>query len=167
MKTLNTIVGFFGFDSFLEFSQSFISIKYLILTIPISLIMGGVISGVETWFGLKVATLGAFVFLLTIELISGIWASIIKGRKISSHRFSRFGMKLFLWLSFFLILNTLKRQQSDPSIVHFLYSWLFSMTMVYVCLEYLVSVIENIGVISGKSKLQLINKIIKKIKNLI
>lgn len=163
MKTLNTIVGFFGFDSFMEFSQSFISIKYLILTIPISLIMGGV----ETWFGLKVATLGAFIFLLTIELISGIWASLIKGKKISSHRFSRFGMKLFLWLAFFLILNTLKRQQPDTSIAHFLYSWLFSMTMVYVCLEYLVSVIENIGVISGKSKLPLINKIIKKIKNLI
>ena len=83
---LRFLVSSFGFDNVTDFKCSFIHTKLLSITLPITLVS----TLIETYLGIEWVTWVAFVMLLTAELISGIMASVIKGRRISSIRFSRF-----------------------------------------------------------------------------
>jgi hypothetical protein len=149
----------FGFEDVRDFSASFIHIN---LT-PFLILLAWACGIIELMFGLKILTLCAFIILLIVELVSGIWASKVKGIKITSHRFNRFIAKLFLWLVCFFIINSLKREQECGTVLFYLYSWLYQTVMTFVIFEYLLSVIENIGAITGKSNFALINTIIRKL----
>jgi hypothetical protein len=159
-SVINYFVKNFGFNDFSDFSSSFIRWDFLTLTIPVALIS----SVVNTYFGLSLLTLFAFVSLLVVELVTGITASKFKGHRIESRRFSRFGLKLFVWLIFFFIVQSMKQQYVDSNKLAFkLYDWLHDTVMIYVTMEYLISVLENISVISGDSKNKLTSALIDKI----
>lgn len=167
-KMFGFILENFGFNCKYEFMGSMVHTQVLTLTLPIA----GISSIIESYFGLQGLTVLSFVLLITLELISGICASKVNKEKISSRRFSRFGFKLFVWVTLLFILNSLRLEYStyDTTIgktSYLLFNWLHSTVFIYVNLEYLISVLENLGVISGKKKGTLISAIKNKLKNIL
>lgn len=159
----NYVVTNFGFKNLNEFYSSTIHTQLTILTIPISLI-GSII---EDNTGLSYITLISFGVLILMEFLTGIYASKIKNIPIESRRFSRFGLKLLVWLSLIFIIHSLKMEYMGKTditslMAYGLFSWLHGALYVYVNLEYLISVLENLEIISGNdsatSKLTLLKK---------
>lgn len=151
-KIINYVVTNFGFKDQNEFLSSLLHQKILLLTLPFA----GISAFIETMFGLQTITLLAFVLLITLELITGLVGSTVKGVKIESGKFSRFGLKIFVWLSLIFIINTLKMEYLSHNdvvgaVAYPLLVWLHGTLFIYVNLEYLISVLENLGVIFGKS----------------
>ena len=146
----------FGFVDTSDLMNSMVHSKLLLFTFSISAV--GTI--IERTFGLMPLTLVAFCVLLFLELITGLWASKVKGNKIESRKFSRFGIKFLVWTLLFFVLNTLKIQyEGNNKIAFYFWEWLHTFIVGYVNLEYLISVLENIGVISGKDNTKLIKAI--------
>lgn len=165
-KIINYVVENFGFDNITDFTKSIVHTKLLALTIPIA----GISSIIESIFGLQSLTILSFTLLVTLELITGLIASKVKKIKIESKKFGRFGLKVFVWLSLIFILNTLKieyttHEDTFGSIAEGLFNWLHGTLFIYVCLEYLISVLENLGEISGKNTEGIIKKIKRKFKS--
>ena len=160
---VNYIVINFGYHGVEDFYTSTIHHNLTILTIPVAII-GAII---EKYTGLHYITLLSFGILVLMEFITGISASRIKNIPIESRRFSRFGLKLMVWVSLIFVINSLKIEYNEKTdmtslMAHALFSWLHGALYVYVNLEYLISVLENLDVISGNdaatSKLSLIKK---------
>lgn len=162
-KYFDELVFNFGFDNYEGFLKSMFHNQLLAITIPISLIS----ATVEVLFGLKFITLIAFVVLLSFELITGIVAARTKGQRISSRKFSRFGFKLFTWLIFLFILNVFKKEYEGQSVISEVFSWLHSSVIIYVSLEYLISVLENIDTITGSDTSMLTRAMKNKIKTIL
>jgi PAS domain S-box-containing protein len=139
------VVTNFGFDNSSDFASSILHIKLLFLTIPAAVLS----SFIENYFGLQAVTLVAFVVLIILELVTGISASRKRNIPIQSKKFSRFGFKLGIWFTIFFILQTMKLQYKDNSLLGGIYGWLHSSIFIYVTLEYLISVVENVSVITG------------------
>jgi hypothetical protein len=159
----NYIVTNFGYHGIEDFYTSTIHHNLTILTIPVALIT----AVIERLTGLQYLTLISFGLLVLMEFITGISASKIKNIPIESKRFSRFGLKLLVWVSLIFIINSVKNEYHGKTditslMAYALFSWLHGALYVYVNLEYLISVLENLEVISGSdpatSKLSLIKK---------
>lgn len=163
-KFFNHLVNNFGFSCTGDFSNSIIHSNLLTITIPFA----GLSALIETSFGLRNLTILAFVVLVTLELLSGLLASKIRGEKIVSHKFSRFGFKVFVWMVLLYVVNTMKIEYSEQggsfsTLASGFFTWLHGTLFIYIVIEYLISVLENLGVITGKSNDTLIMKIIKKL----
>jgi len=159
MKFLDYLCYNFGYENFSDFSGSFIHSKLFILTLPLTGL--GVV--LEYYLGFNMLTLMAFGVLIFLELLTGLISSRIKGAKIQSRKFSRFGLKLFVWVTLFFITNSMKLQYSDTKGLSYeFYDWLHTFILGFVNMEYLISVLENLGVITGKSNNTLIGAIKKK-----
>lgn len=152
---LDRIVTNFGFDSNSDFSSSMMHANLLFFTIPFALIS----SFIETYFGLQAVTMIAFIVLIGLELATGIKSSRVRKIPLQSKRFSRFGFKLVIWFLIFFILQTMKLQYKDNAVIGGIYSWLHSSIFIYVTLEYLISVVENISVITGDQNNFILNLI--------
>lgn len=158
------ITNNFGFDGSNDFFNSFIHNKYLMLTIPLASIS----SIFENIFGLQAITIMSFMVLLILELVTGITSSKIRGEKIVSHKFGRFGFKVFVWLCLLFITNSLRLEYQNSEeyidkVGSTLFTWLHGTLFIYIVLEYLISVLENINTITGKSNNPLITSIINKL----
>lgn len=134
----------FGFLDYDHFWGSLIRPKLFALTIPIATI-GGFI---DYLFGLQPLIFCAFVCLLTIELISGIFASWIEKKPITSKRMKAFLMMLFVWLVVLFILNAFRQLQN----IGFVFSYLFDAVIIFVSTIYFKSIWENAGRIMDKWK---------------
>lgn len=159
----NYIVVNFGFRGVDDFYSSTIHHNFTLLTIPTTVL----IAFIEKLMGLQYLTFLSFGVLILMEFITGIYASKIKNIPIESKKFGRFGLKLMVWISLIFIINSLKFEYKGKSditglMAYSLFSWLHGALYVYVNLEYLISVLENLEVISGNdsatSKLTLIKK---------
>lgn len=165
-KFLNHFVSCFGFECTTDFNNSIVHSKLLMITIPIA----GISAVIENLLGLHSLTLIAFVVLLTLELVTGLMASKIKGHSFESHKFSRFGLKAVVWITLLYVTNQFYKEYSDhtgvfDNIASGLFKWLHGTLFIYITLEYLISVLENLGVITGDSKKSLINTIINKLNS--
>lgn len=155
----------FGFDHISDFNDSIIHSKLLMLTIPVAAISGVV----ESIMGLYGLTVLAFVVLVILELVTGLAAAKSRGEKIESHKFSRFGLKIFVWMTLIFITHSLELEYSDNKdllsvLTKGFFGWLHGALFVYVTLEYLISVLENLGSLTNeKSKKTLITAIINKL----
>lgn len=159
----NYIVVNFGFNGINDFYSSTIHHNFTILTIPVTIIL----TLLEKLMGLQYLTLVSFGVLVLMEFITGISASKVKNIPIQSKKFARFGLKLMVWFSLIFIINSLKLEYKGKTditglMAFSLFSWLHGALYVYINLEYLISVLENLEVISGNdaatSKLTLIKK---------
>jgi hypothetical protein len=162
-KVLDYIVTNFGFKNNNDFLDSIIHLKM----IPLTVSLAGISSIIELIIGLRFLTIIAFTILITLELFTGIIASKLRGEKIESYKFSRFGLKLLVWMLLLYTLNTFRIEFSLSSnnmgnLAESLFIWLHGTLFIYITIEYLISVLENLGSISGKEKKTLINSIIKK-----
>jgi phage-related holin len=157
---LSNFCSQFGFDNSNDFGNSLVHINLLWISVPVAAIG----TYVEKVFGLSVLTMGAFVILLALEFITGIVASRVKNIKIQSKKFGRFGLKLFIWIMLFFIINSLRRQYQEQTIGEF-YGWIHTFIVGYVNMEYLISVLENLAIISGKENGMLVKLLRKKWMN--
>lgn len=157
------IVTNFGFHSIDDFYSSTVHSNLAILTVPVSLFA----SVIQSYMGLNYLTLLSFGVLVLMEFLTGIYSSKLKNIPINGKKFGRFGLKLLVWVLLIFIIYTLKMEYKDKLdltslMAYALFSWLHSSLYVYVNLEYLISVLENLEVISGNdaasSKLGLIKK---------
>ena len=103
-RFLNHFVSCFGFDHVSDFNDSIVHSKLLMLTLPLAAISGFV----ESFMGLHGLTVLAFVILVVLELVTGLVASKSRGEKIESHKFSRFGLKVFVWITLIFITHSLE-----------------------------------------------------------
>ena len=167
-KFLNFFVSNFGFECTGDFTNSIIHPKMLGITLPLAFIS----STLEMFLGLQSLTVVAFVILVTLELITGIAASKLRGEPIVSHKFSRFGLKVFVWLVLIFITNTIRleyfgSEETFRVIAAGFFTWLHGTLFIYITIEYLISVLENLGSITGKSKDNLVKSIIGKLNSLL
>jgi hypothetical protein len=160
-KMLDYVTSNFGYDTCVDFINSLIHFKFLIITIPLSLIS----VALENYLGIHFGTLIGFSVLLLLELVTGLVASRIKKVKIVSSKFGRFGLKFGVWITILFIMQTMKIEYRDESEILFtLYDWLHKFILTYVTFEYLISVLENLSVITGKNMNPVI-LILKKVFN--
>jgi phage-related holin len=165
-KFLNYIVSNFGFSCTEEFNSSIIHFNVL----PLTLSFAGLSAIFETIFGLQNLTMIAFVILVVLELLTGLIASKVKKEPIVSRKFGRFGLKVLVWLTLIYVTNSMKLEfvNSDgvfDSLALVLFTWLHGSIFIYIVLEYLISVLENLGVITGTSNKTLTNAITNKLNS--
>jgi hypothetical protein len=161
---MNEIFKTFGFKNFSDYFDSIIYIKPLIITVPVAA-MGAF---VEDYLGMKWLTLVAFISLLLVEVGSGVVASMYtKKDKFSSIRFGRFLFKAGFWVILFFILHSFEREYEVGTVMNGLFGYLYDAIMIFVVQQYLLSFIENIGKISGKSNNVLIKLIVNKVSKVI
>jgi len=162
---LNYIVTNFGFSCISDFNTSLIHRNWALGLIPLA----GLSSVIETVFGLQGLTILAFVTLVILELTTGLIASHVRGEPIISKKFGRFGLKMLVWLVLLFVINSLKKEYHDEGnfneLAAGLFTWLHGTLFIYVNLEYLISVLENLGVISGRNNDGLIKLIRDKFKS--
>lgn len=130
----------FGFCNVDHFTESLLRPKLMTFSIPFSM-MG---ASLQFIFGFKPIVLLAFVMLLTLELASGIFASWIEGRKITSKRMKAFLMMLFVWLVTLFILNSFKYHFEGEFMEH-VFDYLFTAVVLFVNVIYFKSIWENAG----------------------
>ncbi len=166
-RFLNHFVSCFGFECKQDFNDSIVHANLLTITLPVATISGFL----ESLMGLHGLTVLSFVILVILELITGISAAKSRGEKIVSHKFSRFGLKVFVWMTLLFITNSLKLEYINEkdflSIISAgFFDWLHGSLFVYITLEYLISVLENLGSLTNeKSNKTLINAIINKLNS--
>ena len=147
MKNLiHTIVDHFGFENLHDFTTSMVHFNLLKITIP----MGGIMAGISALLGFTNGMLIAFVVMVIFELFSGIWASVVEGKKIQSRKLSRFGFKLLTWMVLIYITFAFSHAYRDKGAVIAWFTSAFYETIIgYILWEYVVSIIENMERITG------------------
>lgn len=153
-ELLNLLVGNFGFEDIGEFAHSLFHYKHLILTIPTAF---SVSVFVQSVLGLSGSVLVAFLIVAILEIITGITASKVEGEKVSSKRFSRFLLKIGVYGSIIFLFHSLHANALEAYIagtgtgfMASIYSWLHIGVVLLVSIEYAISLLENIGRITGK-----------------
>ena len=140
MSKISALVHEFGFCNVEQFTESLLRPKLMSFSVPFSF-MG---ASLQFLFGFKPIVLMAFVALLTLELISGIFASWVEGRKITSKRMKSFLMMLFVWLVTLFILKAFK-DHFVGNILEHVFDYLFTSVVVFVNVIYFKSILENAG----------------------
>lgn len=113
----------------------------------------------------------AFIGLLlafVTELVSGIAASRVRKEAFSSLKLSRFSVKVACYLSMigisYAFAQNFKHRNDD--VAFWVFDWLHIFLIVQIVFEHIVSILENIGVITGKDKTHWIIKITQKLNSL-
>lgn len=101
----------------------------------------------EFFFGLKPLVLLAFVILLTVELGSGIAASWLEGKRITSRRMKAFIVMVTIWMFILFIINMFRFQFLEHWIGA-IFDYLFVVVILYANTIYFTSIWENMGRIS-------------------
>ncbi len=109
LHILNSVTYNFGFVGFNDFMGSLLRSDNVLLKASIA---GGLSLSAhffEVYMGLKMASMMAFSALISLELITGVMSSQNRGVKLSSRKFSRFGLKILVWLIQFTRFESLTR----------------------------------------------------------
>lgn len=167
-KACDILAYEFGFKNFIDFMDSLIHVKLFLFTIPAAISIAGIVTWLENNLGMQSMTMAALLALLILELITGLWGAKAKKVKIESRKFARFGLKIIVWFTLFFIVNSLASQYEGKegiwdSTLHTVYSWSHGTLMIFVTLEYLISVLENFSKITGTNTNPLIAAFRKKL----
>lgn len=146
------------------------SFKYRLQGLTISLsFLAGLIDQV---FGIGPALAVAMVVAVLVETWTGIKASKKRGEKFSSFRFSRCILKVFVWLMLIFITHAFESEFSGRDglaygAAHLFFQFVFIMILAYFMIEYVTSILENLGSIEKNDKQALIDVIQNAWKNLV
>jgi len=165
---LDEFVSHFGFENVSDFFHSLVHPKLLLFTLPTTILGFSLFSFIEKWFGLSYMVFVAFIVALVLELVTGLAASVKRRVKISSRRFSRFGLKVMVWMGLMLITNSFQLSyvgQTDivSKLTYNLFYFLHGFLVVYICIEYMISILENLSVITGQKENKFLNLLKKKV----
>jgi len=164
-KVLDYVVETFGFDNFNEYAHSLFHRDMTALFIISSTLLSSIALWVQRSLGIKPVLIGAIILLLIWELASGFLKMRKNKEEFSSNRFGRFALKAFFWISFFYIIYSFRSQFDGTSVIAFeLFDWIHTAALVYMFLEYLISVDENMAIITNKPDTFLL-LVIKKLKS--
>lgn len=162
---MNTFLKLFAFNSPYDLMLSLLpSIKYKTLLLVCSFSVFAAF--VQSCFGFEVPMLIAILVALSIELVSGLAASQKRGEKIESLKFSRFALKIGIWLGVFYIVHQFTEHfiNKNSITLEFIFSWASNgFLMVFFC-EYAISILENLACLQGKERAHYIQLLINKIK---
>lgn len=141
--------------------------KYQLTTY--SLIISSIGAGANKVFGLDGYAFSALLLVFVAELVSGLTAARIKKEAISSMKLSRFTFKVSYYLilicvPYLMASSFFAKGKTMPAIV---FDWLHAFLVVQIVLENMISILENVAVISGKDKTHIISKIQSKISQLL
>lgn len=159
------IVDNFGFDGISDFVGSMVHTKLLLFTLPASFFLFSI---VEQWLGISSAIFVSFGVMAVVELITGLWGARALKKKWSSRKFSRFGLKILVWLSLILVANSFKVSYEGLKgiqniIIFQMFYWIHGTLVVYISLEYMISILENTSKITGKGESRLVVFLKKKL----
>lgn len=164
-KILTYIVETFGFKDWSDYTNSIIHYKEAGIFLSSSLIVSTFNAAIRDYLGLKPVLVCAVILLLLLELGTGLMSISKKKEKFQSKKFSRFALKAFMWIAFIYILYSFREQFIDTNKAAFeLFDWAHTGLLCYMCLEYLISVDENVAVITGKPN-TFLQMVIKKLKS--
>lgn len=169
MKFLTRILATFDYHSWLEFGQSLLPSSKYNLTLNLAPFTVLLFPAIDRLFGLDAVAFGVLLVVFVAELSSGIYASKIMKVPFSSMKLSRFSFKV----AYYLVLISLPYVMAvsfkahDKTAAATMFDWLHLFLVAQIVLENVVSILENLAVISGKPKTHWITAIKEKIKNLI
>ncbi|MDO3641971.1 phage holin family protein [Mucilaginibacter sp. L3T2-6] len=135
------------------------SFKY---NVHIGLLIGSAVwVDVDKVFGLDNVGFVGLVAVFIMELVTGISAAIVRKESISSVKLSRFGLKLACYLVLIGASYGLSKsfEAHKKTVAAWAFDWLNVFLIVQIALENIISILENLAVISGKDKTAWINKI--------
>ena len=159
MGYFEKILKTFAYNGWADLASSLApSIKYEHIT-AMGITLSSVIVVVQVMFGLDALAFLALLVIMVAELSSGIIASKIRKEKFSSMKLSRFTFKVAYYLIGF--------RATDQELAYSVFHWMHLFLTIQIVLENIVSVLENLSVISGKEKTHWIRKIQDKIQNLL
>jgi hypothetical protein len=157
---IKDLLAGFEYTGTSDFAQSLLpTIKYNMMSSV--LCMSLLISWIDKIFGLSYLAIGALILVMLLELASGTYASKISKTKFSSKRLSRFTFKMACYLIMIAVpyLFHSSYKQTGPAMAASLFEWLHVFLVVQIVIENIISVLENVSVIQGKSKTYWIDKI--------
>jgi phage-related holin len=116
---------------------------------------------VDKWFGLDSTAFVALLLVFVAEMVSGIAASRVRKEPFSSMRLSRFSLKVacymvLIFVSYSMFQN-FEHHKNETEAVAF--DWMHIFLIVQIVFENMISVLENVEVISGKKKGDWIRKL--------
>lgn len=126
-------------------------------TITLSALVGII----DKLFGLNALAFVGFMLIMALELWSGIKASKIKGEQFKSSRFSRFLFKAFYYMLLIAIPFWMAEsyEAHGKHLMAGLFEWLQLFLVSQIFFENLLSIFENLSIITGKDKTDWILKI--------
>ena len=160
---INKFLSSYEYGSLNEFVLSlFPSFKYQLqgLMLMISFISGTV----NYFFGMKPALAIAMFIAIIIEVVTGIKASKKQGHKFESFKFSRCVLKIGIWLLILYIIHAfVKEYENQTNLIQIaaytFFNFVYVVSLTGFLVEYITSIFENIAVIQGKPKTQIIEAI--------
>lgn len=169
MGYFDKILKTFAYNGWTDLASSLApSTKYEHIT-AMGITLSSVIVVVQVMFGLDALAFLALLVIMVAELSSGIIASKIRKEKFSSMKLSRFTFKVAYYLILIFVTNTMANgfRATDQELAYTVFHWMHLFLTIQIVLENIVSVLENLSVISGKEKTHWIRKIQDKIQNLL
>lgn len=150
----------FDYHSHLSFFQSLVpSHKYNLTIVPAAISV--LYAPIDKIFGLDaIAFLGLLVVLFT-ELVSGLIASRIRKEQFSSMKLSRFAFKVAVYLVLIFVPHSfaVSFKNHNDDVPAWIFDWLRIFLITQIVYENIVSILENLAVITGNDKTAWINKI--------
>lgn len=153
----------YGYDTTKDFALSLTpSFKYGLQTAAVSISAATAIVTEFTGVGPTLAF--AMLVAVSTEMWTGMKASRIAGKHFESFRFSRCIIKLCIWLSIIFIVHSFYKDfSSSKDIFNVVASIFFNIVklfiMMWFVIEHLISILENLAVIDGKPKEELVSKL--------
>lgn len=124
---------------------------------------------IDRVFGLDAYAFALLIIVFFAELSSGLIAAHIRKEAISSMKLSRFSFKVFYYLVLIALpyVFATSFRAHDKTAAAVIFDWLHLFLVAQIVLENIISVLENLAVISGKDKTHWISKIQEKLNNLL
>ncbi|QNK63953.1 phage holin family protein [Pedobacter sp. PAMC26386] len=168
MKFLNKMLATFDYHSWFELGQSLVPTTKYRLTIA-SAVISVSFPFIDRVFGLDAYAFAVLILVFMAELTSGLVAAHIRKEAISSMKLSRFSFKVFYYLVLIALPYVMSQsfKAHDRTAAATMFDWLHLFLLSQIVLENVVSILENLAVISGKDKTHWITKIQDKLNNLI
>lgn len=161
------ILKSFGYKDGLSLWESLVPTLKYPGTHTASLIISSISVPLIKIFGLDEIALLLLLLVFFIELVSGIWASRVRGEPFESFKFSRFSFKCFYYLSIIAICYrfAISYENRGNSLGVVIFDFMHLFFTVQIILENIVSISENYSVISGKPKQHWITTLVDKVNS--
>lgn len=156
----------FEFEGLGDFMHSLMpTLKYNLVFVVFGLSI--FLTWIDRLFGVDAIAVAALFLIMVLEIASGTYASKIKKEDFTSRRLSRFTFKIACYLVLILVPNVFFEsfKARGSTVAAGIFEWLHVFLVVQIVIENVLSILENIAVIQGKSKSFWIDKIKSKINS--
>ncbi|SJN38307.1 hypothetical protein FM120_11135 [Sphingobacterium faecium PCAi_F2.5] len=168
MRYIDKLLQSFDYATWFDLGVSLMpSFKYK-LTLG-ALLFSVSLPPIERVFGLDGLAVAGLIVVFIAEITSGAIAAKIKNEAFSSVKLGRFTFKAFFYMVLicvpYLMAESFRAKGKELATVMF--DWLHLFMLAQVIIENMISILENVAVISGKDKTHWIKKIQDKINGLL